>query len=311
MLKQNRQKEVVDSSISDYCCSIDLDSYSQPHISYFRDTMSIGENLWYAKKTDSIWHCEEVDHTMYASWWPTSIRVGPNDLPGIAYRDPNTYQMKYAWHDSINWHIDTLAIQGGIGTQKALDIDSLNQPWLIYSDVDYPSNVVAYKDIGGMWHKYSLPSLTLPLILSSPGALRINRNGAIHLTRLATNNDYTIREVQYIYGTPTGIEESYKVNKNIECFFCCSPNPFIEETKIFYKLRSTVNVNQSSCISLKIYDITGRLVKTLFNDHLQNDCYSVTWNKRDENNHDLSSGIYFCMLKTETFCKTIKLIVLR
>ena len=298
------QKEIVDSGYIGVVngWAVDLDSQNRPQISYFGNG---GNDLWSAKKNDSIWLYETVDPTNYANWWVTSIRVNPTtNLPTIAYKDPNTYQMKFAWDDGLAWHIDTVESVGGIRTQKALDIDSLGKPYIVYN------NTVAYKDSTG-WHYAPLPPLIPPLTQYAPGALRLGRDGIIHVSRLATNDDYTYREVHHIYGTPAEIEESNQVARNIQYILFSSPNPFERHTTVHYRFSSILNNDLDNQVSLKIFDVVGRLVKALINDHQQDGSSSITWNGRDENNHEVSSGIYFCMLKTETFCKTIKLIVLR
>lgn len=77
--------------------AIDLDSHNQPHISYFSNL-----DLWYAKRTDNVWYCEEIDPTNFISWGTTSICVGPDDFPKIVFRDPNTYQLKYSYYDGYS-----------------------------------------------------------------------------------------------------------------------------------------------------------------------------------------------------------------
>ncbi|MBK9228821.1 MAG: T9SS type A sorting domain-containing protein [Ignavibacteria bacterium] len=60
------------------------------------------------------------------------------------------------------------------------------------------------------------------------------------------------------------------------------PNPFNPVTNIEYDLPVDGN------IELKIYDITGRLIKTLVNEFKTAGSYIVSFNASD-----LSSGVYF------------------
>ena len=64
------------------------------------------------------------------------------------------------------------------------------------------------------------------------------------------------------------------------------PNPFNPSTIINY------SVNDNSSISIKVYDMTGREVRTLVNSFQKAGAYSV--NFKAEN---LSSGIYFYVLR--------------
>ena len=308
------QKEIVDSFTDAYCCAIDVDSQNQPHISYFR----MGDNLWYAKKIDSIWYYEEVDHTNYASWWTTSICIGPDDLPGIAYKDPNSYEVKYAYHNGISWHVDIVDSFGGaVETQKALDIDSMGKPYFIY-DGAYNS-YLAYKDTGA-WHKEILP-LT-PLVTKGwGGALRIGRDGTIHIARIATNDDYTYSEIHYIYGTPEGIEEESQITNpesnipNLEVY----PNPFSKLTTIKFQVptlnqvqgKSQTNSNpaQADQITLKIYDVAGRLVKDFSRftlDALRP--MLLSWDGTNDIGQELPTGVYFIRLESDKTTSTKKII---
>jgi len=63
--------------------------------------------------------------------------------------------------------------------------------------------------------------------------------------------------------------------------------------------------------SLQIYDLTGRLVKTLLNDDLEPGYHSVVWNGRDAHGQSVASGMYFYKLKTVNNIITKKLVLLK
>lgn len=80
------------------------------------------------------------------------------------------------------------------------------------------------------------------------------------------------------------------------------PNPFNEKLNIRYQITENNNVN------LKIYDVTGRLVKQF--NHLANQSFNqIVWNGEDENGRVIAQGIYFLQIENldsgETFCKKI------
>ncbi|MEO0183297.1 MAG: T9SS type A sorting domain-containing protein, partial [candidate division WOR-3 bacterium] len=86
------------------------------------------------------------------------------------------------------------------------------------------------------------------------------------------------------------------------------PNPFSNETSI--KLQITDN-NQK--ISLKVYDATGRVVKTFNKIRNKSDtsAHSLLWSGFDDNGKQLPAGIYFVELKSGNQSMTEKVIKLK
>jgi hypothetical protein len=300
------QKTHIDSHITQYYCSIDLDSQNNPHISYFR-IGSQGENLSHAYRIDSIWFREEIDSSNDLSHEMTSIAIGTDDLPSIAYRNPTTYQIKYAFYDGTVWHIDTVDVSGGFETQKSLDIDSLGQPYFIYAR-SYNS-YLAYKTTSG-WHKELLP-LTPTVTKGFGGSLRIGKDGIIHIARFATNDDYTYREIHYIHGTPEGIEEDNKTNERKSQISALEihPNPFRGTVKINLYAEQ-FSLSELTSIKLKIYDVSGALIKHF--DYLTTVLSNkILWDGTDDFGEKLPSGVYFCCLERDDSIVTKKIIKLR
>ncbi len=87
---------------------------------------------------------------------------------------------------------------------------------------------------------------------------------------------------------------NYVLNQNY-------PNPFNSSTKISY------SVSSSTFININVYDLLGKVIKTLVNDYKQAGDYSVNF---DAGN--LSSGVYFYKLKIDNnFVATQKMLLLR
>jgi photosystem II stability/assembly factor-like uncharacterized protein len=87
--------------------------------------------------------------------------------------------------------------------------------------------------------------------------------------------------------------------------FTLGPNPTTGLTKIDYQLARTGHVN------LAVYDIQGRLVKTLANANQAPGVHSAAWNGLDEQGISVASGIYFCRLDTGEEQMIQKLILVR
>jgi len=71
-----------------------------------------------------------------------------------------------------------------------------------------------------------------------------------------------------------------------------SPNPFNPETAISLTLKN------SGPVSVRIYSIEGRLVKTLKDEFATAGTHEVRWNGKDSNGRSVPSGMYF--VKTES-----------
>ncbi len=86
------------------------------------------------------------------------------------------------------------------------------------------------------------------------------------------------------------------------------PNPFTKGTKI---LLPSIDLPGRDA-SLRIYDITGRLVKTfdlsIFYSLLST---SVVWDGTDDEGRNVSFGIYFCKFTTPEKTEVAKIIFLK
>lgn len=83
------------------------------------------------------------------------------------------------------------------------------------------------------------------------------------------------------------------------------PNPFNPTTNIRFSLP------RSGHVRLDIYNILGRRVRTLVDEALLAGHKLVTWDGKDENGNDVSSGIYFYRLQTGNFSQARKMILLK
>ncbi len=90
-----------------------------------------------------------------------------------------------------------------------------------------------------------------------------------------------------------GLIKDYKLEQNY-------PNPFNPSTIIKYQIQ------KAGIVSIKIYDILGREIKTLVNKYQQSGNYEIQFNAAG-----LASGVYFYQLRADDFISTKKMILLR
>jgi outer membrane protein assembly factor BamB len=86
---------------------------------------------------------------------------------------------------------------------------------------------------------------------------------------------------------------------------CINPNPFCSSTEIGLHLGAGADV------SLKIYDVAGRLVRTLVSVRLPAGRHSVAWDGTDDKGEPLPSGLYFCRFTGPRTTMVGKLLLLR
>jgi subtilisin family serine protease len=84
-----------------------------------------------------------------------------------------------------------------------------------------------------------------------------------------------------------------------------APNPFNPTTVIPYDLPSPAHV------TLKLYSVDGRLVRTLQDGSQNAGFYRPQWDGTDNRGEHVSSGVYFCRLTAGAFVATNKMVLLK
>jgi hypothetical protein len=83
------------------------------------------------------------------------------------------------------------------------------------------------------------------------------------------------------------------------------PNPFNPTTTISFTVPERTHAN------LSIFDATGKLVKTLVNEAVDEGLAEVTWDAKDNRGNSVSSGVYFYRLKAGKKVLTKKMVVIK
>ena len=83
------------------------------------------------------------------------------------------------------------------------------------------------------------------------------------------------------------------------------PNPFNPITSLRYDLPNDGLVN------ITIYDMMGRVVKTLVNSSQSAGFKSVQWNATNNRNEPVSAGLYLYTIQAGEFRQTKKMVLLK
>ena len=94
------------------------------------------------------------------------------------------------------------------------------------------------------------------------------------------------------------IPESFTLYQNY-------PNPFNPSTTIKY------NLNDNSYVNVAIYNVTGELVKTLFNGLQDKGKNILIWNAKNNENKSVPGGLYIYSVKTENNIYSKKMMLLK
>jgi len=218
----------------------------------------------------------------------TYVSTGSHDMPG--YADPgavNGIGSSYSLDDGNTWITLDTAVEhtcvaminsytgftGGINTTSANGIFKYNGAALGYS---------CENDLTFICHKGNTICVA-------------NASIANHLSHGDVLGDCTSSIVNNNSPALEISEATLRLN--------AYPNPFTSYATIIYSIPKTGN------ISLKIYDVMGRQVKTLVNAKVAAGTYNIQWNVNEEK--ALPAGIYFLRMSTEIFSQTRKLIVVK
>jgi flagellar hook assembly protein FlgD len=97
---------------------------------------------------------------------------------------------------------------------------------------------------------------------------------------------------------PAFVPRSFALFQNI-------PNPFNATTRIDF------NLPDAGDVTLIVYDVLGRKVATLVNDHLEPGAHHIEWDARDDGGRQLASGVYFYRIRTTSSQASRKMVLLK
>lgn len=101
------------------------------------------------------------------------------------------------------------------------------------------------------------------------------------------------------------------------CFrYCprCQPYPIATVNKVdsatgYHSAAIIFQLDQRKSVSIKIYDVTGRLIRTLIDERMHQGMHELVWNGKDEKNNTVNSGVYLLKLRGGDYSQTETIIV--
>jgi len=202
---------------------------------------------------------------------------------------------------------------GGVSTPEIKETKIIN-------NIDYGVYITdnSEPNLGGSGHNCIYGSGTYDLYNNTSKKIMAKKNywGTVevdsvelHIYDYYDDNFLGIVEIEPLWNgskAAEGTMSSGIENRFIYSLKYASPNPFTENTEIMYSI-----AHRAEDIELNIYDITGRLVKTLVHGKKDAGVYRVKWNGNDNNNRKVATGVYFTRLVSNDFTSVKKVILVR
>jgi flagellar hook assembly protein FlgD len=70
-------------------------------------------------------------------------------------------------------------------------------------------------------------------------------------------------------------------------------------------------MKEKGLVTIKIYNVAGKLVKTLLNEVREAGSHKVKWHGENDRGSKVASGVYFYKMEAVGFTKTRKMVLLR
>ena len=257
----------------------------------------------------------------------------PGNIPGVEY-DMGTQGKAYNDADYIKtrWDVDQPWNRGGEYRNDGVDIVTTtyqNQPayavgfieageWVSYTvSIPYEgsyrvSSVISGKSEGGQIH-LSLANHPLTETIDVPvtGGWEswetlpmgdVDLPAGKHRLKLQFHNGgFNLLRLQF-----TALEnESFGTVDSHTLLGYNYPNPFNTETRI------PILVSRQSNATVRVYDISGSIVNTLFTGLLSEGLKTILWDGQNAQGEDVSSGIYYYAIEVEDRRKIRDMVMVR
>ena len=175
--------------------------------------------------------------------------------------------------------------------------------WGNQSYVDFPSNQTTYGLVrDGNWGQASIP---VEDIRGDYIDLRMLSYQFVILEVNGASCEFGLDDIYWSGGgevlkisNSNNIPDRFLLNDNY-------PNPFNPSTNINY------NIPEHNFVNITIYDMMGRVVKTLVNGSQTAGFKSIQWNATNNINEPVSAGLYLYTIQAGDFRQTKKMVLLK
>jgi hypothetical protein len=233
--------------------------------------------------------CQKGDPVYFNSWSDTTAAVIDLELPTYDPQGDSTEgAVAASFWDIFDFHNDRDTLDMGIWYHNrdwnaGLLWQRINEIWWALGQPGdlghYPRTVCEFQHIWG-WSGYPIDYLLCSIFFA--------------------------HGIQCAECDPVGIaDELASVTSPGPFLWPNYPNPFNPVTEIAFR------VGVPGIVSLRIFNASGQLVRTLLRSPKDPGTYRIWWDSKDDCGRFLASGVYFCHLVAGSFRQIRKLVILR
>ena len=196
---------------------------------------------------------------------------------------------------TVNDAPEPLIVEVGATNAMVLDLANTGDETLTYTIAAFGTKANGSADKTPAWLDIDPaggsvePLTTIPVTITGDGSLAAPGEHPVLL--MITSNDPahpTTPVVLTVYVVPvTGVDDGVPDRLVLRG---ATPNPFNPATDIRFGLPAAART------TLRVFDVSGRLVRTLVDGPLSAGAHTRRWDGRDESGRDASSGVYFVRL---------------
>jgi len=269
--------------------------YSTPPIfefTFIEDSLFISPALnWngQANLTVFVSDGEDSDNTSLAIT-VTPVNDAPSEFELISPTVLDTFQISTATDETIpfTW-------------ESSYDVDS-DLTYKLTVTLDYPGNVYTqdYQNITD-----SSTSISAYEYASFMTDLNLTLWNIDYVVEVSDEEFTVISQAGEFVLNNTLLSTDSKIIPEVFALHQNYPNPFNPVTSLRYDLP------EDGLVNITIYDMMGRIVKTLVNSSQTAGYKSISWNAANDRNESVSAGLYLYTIQAGEFRQTKKMVLLK
>jgi hypothetical protein len=254
--------------------------------------------IWHYDQPNGMWSKIARWGEDTTSYITTGYGIGYNSLfcgrPTLCQSGPNEFECVWEGFDSLNYESQSGLLRSEIFAARSVDQGATWGPFVMLTDPDSTSKRIP-----------SIASHTChdTCYIRYEDDLIAGYGIAPYAQGPMTNNPIIVQRF-WKGELPSGIAEG-KTPTPTSLVSSAYPNPFRGNTVISYSLP------RAGRVSVTVYDVAGRPVKTLVNTHANPGSFTATWDGRAANGALAATGVYFYTLVNGNSKITRKLTLLQ